>query len=143
MNSPIAPAALVALALAAGGGASQHAEGGPAPAPSVAATGIAPGAVDGAQAHRLVAAGIRVVDVRTPEEFAEGHVPGALNIPHDEMPQRFAELGPPSTPLLVYCMSGYRSGIAIETLRAKGYTVIYDLKAYDRWVAAEPAPSAK
>ncbi|HEY6908872.1 MAG TPA: rhodanese-like domain-containing protein [Myxococcales bacterium] len=98
---------------------------------------VTPRVVDGDTAHRLVAQGIRVVDVRTPDEFATGHVPGALNIPYDQMAQRHAELGPPSTPVLVYCQSGRRSGLAIATLREKGFTDIYDLKTYARWVAAE------
>ena len=100
---------------------------------------IAPGVVSGDAAHTLVAAGIKVVDVRTPAEYASGHVPGAVNIPFDEMPQRYTEVGPPSTPILVYCKTGRRSGIAIGTLRQKGFTTIYDLQAYDRWVvSAEP-----
>ncbi|HET9753601.1 MAG TPA: rhodanese-like domain-containing protein, partial [Myxococcales bacterium] len=42
---------------------------------------VTPRTVDGVTAHRLVAEGIRVVDVRTPAEFDAGHVPGAVNIP--------------------------------------------------------------
>jgi phage shock protein E len=103
----------------------------------LAVAGVAPGVVDGATAHKLVAAKIRVVDVRTPAEFEAGHVPGAINIPYDEMARRHAELGPPSTPVLVYCRTGHRSGLAIATLREKGFTEIYHLKTYDAWVAAE------
>ena len=99
----------------------------------------APGIVDGAGARRLVAAGVKVVDVRTADEFAAGHVPGAVNIPFDELPRRHAEVGPPSAPVLLYCRSGRRSSIATATLREKGFTRIYDLQAYDRWVASEPA----
>jgi len=95
---------------------------------------VPPGVVDGAAARQLVAAGVKVVDVRTPAEFAAGHVPGAVNIPYDEMERRYGELGPKSTPLLVYCRTGHRSGIAIKTLREHGFETIYDLKAYDRWV---------
>ncbi|HYD41850.1 MAG TPA: rhodanese-like domain-containing protein [Anaeromyxobacter sp.] len=97
---------------------------------------IPPGLVDGAAARQLVADGVKVVDVRTPEEFASGHVPGAVNIPYDQMPARAGELGPPSTPVLVYCRSGRRSGVAAQTLREKGYTRLWDLQAYDRWVAS-------
>jgi len=94
--------------------------------------------VDAAEARRLVAEGVKLVDVRTAVEFAMGHVPGAVNIPFDEMEKRHAELGPASTPVLLYCRSGRRSGIAAETLKAKGFTKLYDLQAYDRWVASEP-----
>jgi rhodanese-related sulfurtransferase len=103
------------------------------PRPASAEKGIAPGIVDGSAARKLVAAGVKVVDVRTPAEYAAGHVPGAVNIPFDELPQRHAELGAPSTPVLLYCRSGRRTGIATQTLRQKGFTTIYDLQAYDRW----------
>jgi rhodanese-related sulfurtransferase len=110
-----------------------------AAAPAAAGEGELPppGVVDGATAHRLVAAGVKVVDVRTPGEFAQGHVPGAVNVPHDEIERRREELGPPSTPLLLYCHSGRRSGLAIAALRAHGYDRLYDLQAYDRWKETE------
>jgi phage shock protein E len=98
-----------------------------------------PGLVDAATARKLVAAGVKVVDVRTPAEFQSGHVPGAVNIPFDQMAQRAGELGPPSTPLVLYCRSGRRSGIAVGTLKRQGFSRLYDLQAYDRWVASEPA----
>ncbi|MFT3914917.1 MAG: rhodanese-like domain-containing protein [Anaeromyxobacteraceae bacterium] len=102
------------------------------------ADGPAARLVDGAEAHRLVKEGVKVVDVRTAPEFAAGHVPGAVNIPFDEIERRAAELGPPGTKVLLYCRTGRRSGIAAEALRAKGYTNLFDLQAYDRWVASEP-----
>ncbi len=80
-----------------------------------------------------------VVDCREPHEYVQGHVPGAVNIPFDEIEKRAVELGPPGTKVLLYCRTGRRSGIAAETLRAKGYTNLFDLQAYDRWVASEPA----
>lgn len=109
----------------------------------IAGAGIVPGVVDGETAHTLVAAGIKVVDVRTPAEFATGHVPGAVNIPYDEMARRYGELGPPSTPLLTYCKSGRRSALAIATLRDKGFTQLYDLQSYDEWELAEATPAAR
>ncbi len=99
---------------------------------------VAPGVVDAATARRLVAAGVKVVDVRTPAEFAAGHVPGAVNIPYDEMERRYGELGPATTKLLLYCHSGRRSGIAIQTLRAHGFDQLYDLRSYELWVRSEP-----
>ncbi len=99
---------------------------------------ILPGVVDGSAARQLVADGVKVVDVRTPEEFASGHVPGAVNIPYDQLPARAGELGAPSTPILVYCRTGRRSGVAAQTLREKGFTRLWDLQAYDRWLASAP-----
>lgn len=119
-------AALVALPLLAAAG---EAKAGPV-------AGVAPGVIDIPTAKRLVAAGVKVVDVRTAEEFAGGHVPGAVNVPFNEMEKRHAEVGPPGAPVLLYCRSGRRSGIATETLKAKGFTAIYDFQAWDRWEAA-------
>jgi phage shock protein E len=109
-----------------------------APTRSSVAAQIPPGAVDAATARRLVADGVKVVDVRTPAEYAAGHVPGAVNIPYDEIGPRSAELGPAETPLVLYCHSGRRAGIAIRTLAAKGFTRLYDLGTYERWVSSEP-----
>ena len=112
-------------------------------APAASAAGVAPGPVDGETARKLVSAGVKVVDVRTPAEFETGHVPGALNIPFDEVAERHSEIGSSATPVVVYCKTGRRSALAIATLREKGFTRIYDLESYDRWVSSEPAPSAR
>jgi len=95
-----------------------------------------PGVVDGATAAALAASGATVVDVRTPAEFAAGHVPGAINVPFDEIARRARELGPPATPLVVYCRSGRRSAIAVEALRGLGYGKVWDAQRYDTWPAA-------
>jgi phage shock protein E len=108
------------------------------PARGKAVEQIPPGKIDGATARRLVAEGVKVVDVRTPEEYASGHVPGAINVPYDQVEKRSAELGPPSTPLVLYCRSGARSGKAVQTLAEKGFTRLYDLQSYDAWVRSEP-----
>jgi phage shock protein E len=104
--------------------ATAFAQGAPSPAP---------GKVDGPAAKALVAAGARVVDVRTADEFASGHVPGAVNIPYDQLPGRAAEIGPPSTPVVLYCRSGRRSGIAIDALQKAGFSKLYDLKTVTAW----------
>jgi rhodanese-related sulfurtransferase len=64
-------------------------------------------------------------------------VPGALNIPHDQMAARAGEIGPPTTPVLLYCRTGRRTQVALEALRAKGFTEIYDMQAYEKWVESE------
>ena len=104
--------------------ATAFAQGAPSPAP---------GKVDGAAAKSLVASGARVVDVRTADEFASGHVPGAINIPYDQLPGRAAEIGPPSTPVVLYCRSGRRSGIAAGALQKAGFTKLYDLQTVTAW----------
>jgi rhodanese-related sulfurtransferase len=74
--------------------------------------------------HRqLVASGALLLDVRTPAEFGEGHVPQALNVPVQELGVRLGELGSKERPIVVYCRSGGRSAQATALLRRAGYQV--------------------
>jgi len=69
-----------------------------------------------------------VLDVRTPEEFEGGHVPGALNVPHDQIERRLAELEPyRDREVVLYCRSGRRAGVASETLAAAGFAHLLHL----------------
>jgi rhodanese-related sulfurtransferase len=63
---------------------------------------------------------VSLVDVRTPGEVAMEPVPGAVNIPLDEVPQRWEEFKEMSRPLVVFCRSGNRSGQALAFLNSKG-----------------------
>lgn len=81
--------------------------------------------VNGAQARELVETGIVVVDVRSPQEFAAGHLEGAINLPVDELEGRLPELAEHGE-VLVYCRSGARSGRAARFLAESGKKV-YDL----------------
>lgn len=64
---------------------------------------------------------VHIVDVRTAEEFREGHVPGALNVPVDQM-GRIQQLVPgKEAPVYLYCASGARSMMAVGMLRRMGY----------------------
>ena len=84
--------------------------------------------------HRaLVAKGARLLDVRTPEEFAAGHVEGARNVPLDELEKRMSEAGPKDQPVVVYCQAGGRSAQAAKILRANGYTQVIDLGPMSAW----------
>ncbi len=106
-------------------------------APSLAGAasppGPVPGKVDGATAKALVQSGAKLVDVRMPDEFASGHVPGAVNIPVHEIKSRLAEIGPPTTKVVVYCRSGSRSASAAYTLQKAGYANVYDLGPASAW----------
>ena len=73
-----------------------------------------------------------LLDVRTPEEFASGHIPGAINIAVDQLPQRLSEV-PQDRPVVVYCRSGSRSGQAAQILDRAGYAQIYDLGGIVTW----------
>lgn len=73
--------------------------------------------------------GVVILDVRTPEEYAGGHVPGAVNIPHTEVADRLDELaGAESSPVVVYCERGGRAGMAEEVLLANGYRDVRHLE---------------
>lgn len=62
------------------------------------------------------------IDVRTPAEFARGHLPGARNLPLDELRQRLSEF-PQDQPVVVYCQVGLRGYLATRILQQKGYPV--------------------
>jgi len=66
--------------------------------------------------------GARVIDVRTAEEFSDGHYPNAVNIPVDAMRSRLGDFGPKDKPVIVYCASGARSAMAAQVLRSQGYS---------------------
>jgi rhodanese-related sulfurtransferase len=68
-----------------------------------------------------------VLDVRTPDEYAAGYVPGAVNIPHDQLASRLAEV-PKDREVVVYCRSGRRSEIAGQVLTGHGYTKLEHLQ---------------
>ncbi|MGI8636493.1 MAG: rhodanese-like domain-containing protein [Segetibacter sp.] len=63
-----------------------------------------------------------IIDVRTPEEFAGEHFPGAVNIPLDQVAQKIDELKEMKKPILAYCRSGNRSGMAVSIMKQQGIT---------------------
>lgn len=68
-----------------------------------------------------------VLDVRTPEEYAEGHVPAAANVPHDQIAARLADV-PKDKDVVLYCRSGRRVALAADVLSANGYTRLSHLE---------------
>lgn len=98
-------------------------------------SGTAPAAtaprVGGAEAKRLVAAGATLVDVRSPEEFADGHINGARNLPVGELRSTMTSL-PKDRPVVVYCAVGARATTAAAILAAAGYDV-HNLGAMASW----------
>jgi phage shock protein E len=73
----------------------------------------------------LVANGAVIVDVRTPGEFASGHVKGSLNIPLDTLQSRLKEL-PADKPIITCCASGMRSGTAKSIMLNSGFKEVYN-----------------
>ncbi len=72
-----------------------------------------------------------ILDVRSQKEFADGHIPGAINIPHTELEERIAELdGRKNDTLVLHCRSGRRAVSADEVLRQNGFTEIVELEGH-------------
>lgn len=105
--------------------------------------------IDAAEAKRMIdAGGVTVVDVRRADEYEDGHVPGAINIPNediaDQMPAALPDAG---TTLIVYCRSGVRSKQASDKLVRMGYRRVYDMGGildwtYDTVTGVEPGANA-
>lgn len=91
------------------------------------------GDVTSQQARQLVQAGARLVDVRTPAEFTAGHIPGAVNIPLQQLDSRLGELHPKDQAVVLYCRSGNRSGTAARVLKSAGFAAVHDLGPMSRW----------
>jgi len=95
--------------------------------------------VDGAKAAEVLASdpSITIIDIRTPEEFAEGHLKGAMNIDFtaDDFEARLAELNR-DKPYLFHCASGNRSGKSLPVFEKLKFTRLYHLNSgFKGWVA--------
>ena len=78
--------------------------------------------------------GYIILDVRTQEEYDQGHIPGAIVIPHEEIADKAEEaLTDKDQLILVYCRSGRRSKIAAEALVELGYTNIKEFGGIIDW----------
>lgn len=87
----------------------------------------------------LIAQGALLVDVRTPAEFAAGHLEGAINISHTETIARMSEYGGDKTKsIVVYCRSGNRSGIAEGLLVEHGFTNVHNAGGYEAIMKVKP-----
>jgi rhodanese-related sulfurtransferase len=87
------------------------------------------------QTHRNLEAGALILDVRRPEEFAEGHIPGARNIPVDVVEQHAAELRGLSK-VYIHCKRGGRAKTAFDKLVAEGLTNLVCIgdAGMDAWI---------
>lgn len=68
----------------------------------------------------IIQQGATILDVRSPAEFAQGHVKGAVNIPLDQLQRTTAKV-PKGRPVITCCLSGGRSGVAEGILRKQGF----------------------
>jgi rhodanese-related sulfurtransferase len=67
-----------------------------------------------------------LLDVRSPMEFEENHIPGAINIPLDIVVSKMKQISEMQKPIVVYCLSGGRSSTATSTLQQNGIQDIYN-----------------
>jgi rhodanese-related sulfurtransferase len=79
-----------------------------------------------AQVKQLVADGALLVDVRSDAEFAQGSLPGAIHVPHDQAETRLEDFGGKDAPVVVFCRSGRRSGLVKRMLESKGWTQVHN-----------------
>jgi len=78
-----------------------------------------------------IKAGAAIIDVRTPDEFADGHYEGARNIPVNVLGNRLDEVGPKDRPVVLYCASGARSAMAAKMLKASGFADVTNAGGLD------------
>lgn len=95
------------------------------------------------QARAMIAAGTTVIDVREPEEYAAGHLPGAINLPRGLLEFKVAaepEMADRNRAVLVYCKTSGRAALATVVLHLMGWELAVSVAGgYDLW-AAEDLP---
>jgi len=92
-----------------------------------------------AKAWPLIEKGALLIDVRTPEEFADGHIDGAINIPYEETDALAAAIGADKQrPVVVYCRSGHRAGLAKTELEKEGFGNIFNASGYEALKNSKP-----
>lgn len=134
-----------ALALALLAGACSPTADAAEDAAAVPATGASVTTLDSAELAALVAAGkVRLIDVRTAEEFAQGSIPGAINMPLDQFDPA-AIVDEPGKETVLFCRSDRRSGLAAEKMAAeRGVTVRHLDGGILAWVAdGQPVTEAR
>lgn len=77
--------------------------------------------------------GAQLIDVRTPGEYAGGHIPDAVNVPLQQISTIANKVPDKSTPLFVYCMSGARSQQAVGALKQMGYADVHNIGGIGSW----------
>ena len=85
---------------------------------------------------KKVESGAALIDVRTPKEFASGHVAGASNIPFDQIGPRIQEIcSEKEREIVLYCHLGQRALVAQQTLAKLGYIAVFAAGGFDEWKA--------
>jgi phage shock protein E len=85
--------------------------------------------INEAEARELIELGAQLIDVRNPNEYRHNPVPGSVNIPLPVIQQALKQLDK-EAPVLLYCNSGQRSGVAKRLLDACGFSMVHNLGSY-------------
>lgn len=93
-----------------------------------------PNSLECPEAREMVANGAQLVDVRSPQEFAMGAIPGSLNIPLQAIYSAEQHLDK-SKPVIVFCASGMRSGQALGVLTQLGFDAVHNLGSINKYVS--------
>lgn len=86
------------------------------------------------EAREMVAKGAQLVDVRSPQEFAMGAIPGSLNVPLQAIHLAEEHLDK-DKPVILYCASGMRSGQALNMLAQMGFDAVHNLGSINKYVS--------
>ena len=81
----------------------------------------------------MATAGAVLLDVREPDEYAAGHIPGSVNLPLSVIAAAPKRVPKKDTPLFVYCLSGNRSSSAVGALKSMGYTSVTNIGGIRGW----------
>ena len=77
--------------------------------------------------------GAVIIDVRSSDEYAQGHIPGAINIPVDDIERVSSIIADKNAPLFTYCLRGSRSIRAAKTLKAMGYSKVISMGGINKY----------
>lgn len=91
--------------------------------------------IDVNEAHQQLA-DYHIIDVREPDEYAQGHLPNAINIPRGMLEFKITDnIADKATPILVYCKTGGRASLSAQALQTLGYTAVKSIAGgYEAWM---------
>lgn len=97
------------------------------------------GTVAPAEAWNMIRQGAAVIDVRTAEEYSNGHLKRAKNVPLSDLPAGITPLKiDKEAPIVLYCKSGRRAALAQQALQTSGYTQVVNAGGYEALKKARP-----
>lgn len=77
--------------------------------------------------------GAVIIDVRSTEEYAQGHIPGAISVPADNIEAISSKVSDKSTPVFTYCLRGSRSIKAVKALKTMGYSNVINMGGINKY----------